>query len=113
MYDKAELEVLVTDQRENLARKRKEGKEREPPSKKRKFGHNVISRFSYKSRKEEDKDSSKSEAEEFKVTVATNVKRNIVSSAEVITRNSFKGKPNDKEVQEPTTNAKVANNANV
>ena len=105
VYDKAELELLVTDQRENLARKRKEGKEREPPSKKRKFGHNVISRFSYKSRKEEDKDSSKSEAEEFKVTVATNVKRNIVSSAEVITRNNnFNGGRPNKEV-ESTKNA--------
>ena len=59
--------------------KRNEGKEGDPPSKKRKFGHNVISRFSYKSRKEEDKKTSKSEAEGLKVTVATNVKRNIVS----------------------------------
>merc|ERR1712218_515058 len=51
VYDKAELELLVTDQRETLARKNKrtEGKEREPPSKKRKFGPNVISRFSYNS----------------------------------------------------------------
>ena len=59
----------------------------------------MISRFSYKSRKDEDKNSSKSEAEEFKVTVATNVKRNIVSSAEVITRNNnFNGGRPNKEV---------------
>ena len=100
LYDKAELELLVTDQRETLARKNKrtEGKEREPPSKKRKFGPNVISRFSYKSRKGEDEKPSKSEAEDLKVTGATNVKRNIVSSAEVITRNDFKGGRPNKEV---------------
>ena len=48
------------------------------------------------------------------MNVTNNVEGKIVPSAEVITRNSnsFKGKPNDKEVQEPTTNAKVANNLN-
>ena len=45
---------------------------------------------------------------ELEVDVTNNAERKIVPSAEVITRNSFKGKPNDKEVQEPTTNAKVA-----
>ena len=49
---------------------------------------------------------------ELEVDVTNNAERKIVPSAEVITRNSFKGKPNDKEVQEPTTNAKVANNFN-
>ena len=49
---------------------------------------------------------------ELEVDVTNNAERKIVPSAEVITRNSFKGKPNDKEVQEPTTNAKVANNLN-
>jgi len=108
VYDKAELELLVTDQRENLARKRKEGKEREPPSKKRKFAMNTISRFSYKERKVEDK-SSKPEAMDIKVTASNNVERKIVPSAEVITRNSFKrGNPNHEEVQESTTNAKAA-----
>ena len=42
---------------------------------------------------------------ELEVDVNNNAERKIVPSAEVITRNSFKGKPNDKEVQEPTTNA--------
>ena len=73
----------------------------------------TISRFSYKeTRKDEEKKSSKSEAMELEVNVTNNVEGKIVPSAEVITRNSFKGKPNDKEVQEPTTNAKVANNLN-
>ena len=57
---------------------------------------------------------SKSEAMESKVTVINTVKRKIVPSAEVITRNSnsFKaGRPDDKEA-EPTTNAKVAINSN-
>ena len=116
VYDKAELELLVTDQKENLAKKNKRKEVKQgPPSKKRKFATNTISRFSYKeTRKDEEKKSSKSEAMELEVNVTNNVEGKIVPSAEVITRNSnsFKGKPNDKEVQEPTTNAKVANNLN-
>ena len=49
---------------------------------------------------------------ELEVDNNNNAERKIVPSSEVITRNSFKGKPNNKEVQEPTTNAKVANNLN-
>ena len=113
VYDKAELELLVTDQEENLERqsKRKEVKQG-PPSKKRKLTNNIVSRFSYKERKDEEKKPSKSEATESKVTVTNTVKRKIVPSAEVITRNSFKGgRPDDKEAK-PTTNARTAINSN-
>ena len=84
-----------------------------PPSKKRKFATNTISRFSYKeTRKDEEKKSSKSEAMELEKNVTVNVERKIVPSAEVITRNSIKGgKPDDKNI-EPTTNARVAKNLN-
>ena len=109
VYDKAELEVLVTDQRENLESRQNKRKEvkRGPPSKKRKFATNTISRFSYKERKVEDK-TSESEAMDFKVTATNNVERKIVPSAEVITRNSFKGGNAKDEEVESTTNAKVA-----
>ena len=109
VYDKAELELLVTDQRENLESRQNKRKEvkRGPPSKKRKFATNTISRFSYKERKVEDK-TSESEAMDFKVTATNNVERKIVPSAEVITRNSFKGGNAKDEEVESTTNAKVA-----
>ena len=55
--------------------------------------------------------SSKSEVTDLSVAATSNVERKIVPSAEVITRNSFKGKPDDKEL-EPTTNAKVAKKLN-
>merc|ERR1712218_295756 len=50
MYDKAELELLVTDKKENLEERQNKRKEvkQGPPSKKRKFATNTISRFSYK-----------------------------------------------------------------
>ena len=91
VYDKAELELLVTDQKENLEKqsKRKEVKQG-PPSKKRKFTNNIVSRFSYKERKVKEK-LSKSEATDSKVTVFNNADGNIVQSSKVITRNSFKG----------------------
>ena len=113
VYDKAELEVLVTDQRENLARKNKRKEVKQgPPNKKRKFATNTISRFSYKeTRRDEEKMSSKSEVTDLSIAATSNVERKIVPSAEVITRNSFKGKPDDKEL-EPTTNAKVAKKLN-
>ena len=68
---------------------------------------NTVSRFSYKERKVEDK-TSESEAMDFKVTATNNVERKIVPSAEVITRNSFKGGNAKDEEVEPTTNAKAA-----
>ena len=112
VYDKAELELLVTDQKESLLERQSKRKEvkQGPPSKKRKLTNNIVSRFSYKERKVEEKPS-KSEAIDSKVTVFNNADGRIVPSSEVITRNSFKGRPKDKETK-PTNNAKVAINSN-